>query len=115
MSVNTNGVAAGTIIGGGTLRGMHLTIGNESTLAPLPPPEHPPTAPYHFLAYVSGDPSKWLGRAHVFIFPLWLLLFLVIVPTIFAMRWEWNGRRRRWRRKRGFCEMCGYDLRMTPD
>jgi hypothetical protein len=115
VSAGTKGMTAVTTIGRGTLRGVTVRFSNASTIVPLPPPEHPPGAPYHFLAYAAGDPSKSLGRAHVFIFPFWLLLLMATVPTFFVVRWELRGQRRRWRRKRGFCECCGYDLRMTPD
>ena len=115
VNVGTKGMASATIIGRGTLRGMKVRFSDASTIMPLPPPEHPPGAPYHLLAYAAGDSSKSLGRAHVFIFPFWLVLLLATLPTFLAVRWELRGQRRRWRRMRGFCESCGYDLRMTPD
>jgi hypothetical protein len=85
-------------------------------LAPWPPalapPANPPTGPYQFLAYSVGTTGE---RTRVVIFPFWLAVLLMAMPTAWALLAESRARRRRWRARHGCCNNCGYDLRASPE
>jgi hypothetical protein len=113
LSGGTNLIVNSTGSGMLTLRGA--TLFTRSSRVTLPPPANPPTGSYQFLAYSAGNPTDWLGRAHVLVFPHWALLALVSLPMLLALRWEMLARRRLRRLRHGLCSNCGYDLRASPD
>jgi hypothetical protein len=56
---------------------------------------------------------SWVVHMWAFICPFWFpILFLMILPSVYAHRRWW----RPWRRRRlGLCPRCGMDLRGSPD
>jgi autotransporter-associated beta strand protein len=103
-----------TTVSGGTLV---LTAVNIVTdfLAPLPPPENPPTRTFQFLAYRAGSAQDWQGRAHVAIVPFWFVAIAMTALLVLVLRSESLARRRRWRALHGCCVHCGYDLRASSE
>src|SRR5688572_27071539 len=53
-------------------------------------------------------------RSTVILVPYWLAgCAFAVAPLAWAIRGP--GRRARWRKRRGLCPACGYDLRATPE
>ncbi|MGA2584685.1 MAG: hypothetical protein ABSG31_15525 [Tepidisphaeraceae bacterium] len=46
--------------------------------------------------------------------PDWPLVILTGLPPLLWIFYNRRPIRNRWRRMRGLCEVCGYDLRATP-
>jgi hypothetical protein len=54
-------------------------------------------------------------RVRGVVVPLWFVVSVsMVAPGVWVMSWR-RARRRAERRKRGECEVCGYDLRATPE
>ena len=44
--------------------------------------------------------------------PLWFAIAILATPAVWSLFRSW---RKRWRKRAGFCAVCGYDLRATPE
>jgi hypothetical protein len=111
----TPGNTTTTNAGAGTLRLTGTTFITRASRISLPAPANPPTGAYQFFAYRAGNPTDWMGRAAVLIFPYWALLAVMTIPMLLALRWEMLARRRIRRIRHGLCPACGYDLRASPE
>jgi hypothetical protein len=68
---------------------------------------------FYFRYYPLRRPAPDVTR--VFIAPQWTLIVLTGLPPMAWIIYNRRYLRGRWRAVRGLCEMCGYDLRATPD
>jgi hypothetical protein len=65
-----------------------------------------------FILATGAGPGYEYAPITKFTFPCWSLVVLcALLPAI----WSWKQLRRLTRYREGLCEMCGYDLRATPD
>lgn len=89
-----------------------LFVGLESHL--LSRTYQVPHPSYGFGAYALAPANAGI-RFYVISFPFWLVVLLTSsVIGIRLRRWR-RGRKRCRSRAIGLCEVCGYDLRATPD
>jgi hypothetical protein len=63
----------------------------------------------------SAAGSNIASQDWVVLFPLWALNLLTGIPAIFWIYYHRQYLRTRWRKFRGVCLVCGYDLRATPN
>ena len=71
---------------------------------------------FHFRYYYARDHFTKLARSERYHLemPDWPLVILTGLPPLLWIFYNLRPIRNRWRRMRGLCEVCGYDLRATP-
>ena len=75
----------------------------------------------HWAGFYKGhfscvsEESGQRTEAWFVILPYWAVALLTGILPALAAVWIWRRRRRRHRHKQGYCLVCGYDLRATPD
>jgi hypothetical protein len=72
---------------------------------------------FNFLFYHQPSPVNSQGPSNVWDlkFPQWVPIILTGLPPMVWIIYNRRFIRQRWRALRGMCEVCGYDLRATPD
>jgi hypothetical protein len=101
-----------TISGGGGAGAGTLTLNTLSGSA------SPTTVPFTSGSTTLNFTTLYLFTAHAYeryALPVWAVALIVMLPVWWALLVAaLRARRRRIRRRKGFCERCGYDLRGSP-
>jgi hypothetical protein len=85
-------------------------------IPPRPPLDPPPPGVHWGITGVGSGPLPGFParRLYGLVVPLWFPTLVAFVMFVFSLA-GWPKRRRCWRRSRGLCVRCGYDLRATAE